>query len=139
MQVQLDVADGSVQQIDCINVLQFVPGPRRVDVWNEWHRILVPGGRVQVVVPYYSHVQAFAHPGIQWPPFSEFSFMFLDKTWRDASPSRAVSSLECNFEIISTFIDMDAEYATRPQAWKDEAARWFQNVAVQLTVWLVKR
>jgi len=135
----LDVPDASVREIVCKNILQFVPGYKRVQIWNEWYRVLMPGGRVQVIVPYYSHVQAHAHPFTQWPPFSEFSFLFLDRAWRNASPTRAVDGLECDFEVISTEIDMDAAYATRSQEWKDEALRWFANCAVQLTVWLVKR
>jgi hypothetical protein len=139
MQIQLDVPADSIRQIDCIHVLQYVSGPRRVDVWNEWQRVLVPGGRVQVVVPHYSHVQSLAHPYSQWPPLSEFSFLFLNKAWRNASQSRAVEGLECDFEVQSAAIDVDAMYATRTQEWKDEAVRWFNNCAVQLTVWLVKR
>jgi hypothetical protein len=137
--IKLDIPPGRVRQLDCINVLQYVPGWRRVPIWNEWQRLLVPGGRAQVVVPYYSHMQAFAHPQTEWPPMSEFSFMFLDKVWRNASPARAVEDLECDLVIESMATEMDAMYATRTQEWKDEALRWFLNCAVQMTVWLVKR
>jgi hypothetical protein len=78
-------------------------------------------------VPYYSHVQAYAHPYTEWPPMSESSFLFLDKRWRRGSPRRYVEGLDCDCEIESIAIDMNSVYATRTQDWKDEATRWFNH------------
>jgi len=137
------ISDESVKLIECKHVLQYLTGGERIAVWNEWYRVLQPEGRVLVVVPHYSHVRAFAHPLTQWPPLSDLSFFFLDRAWREENESRTVPLLDCDFVVdaIDPHYDATPElgYMARPQAWKDDAARWYNNVLAELTVWLVKR
>jgi hypothetical protein len=74
---------------------------------------------------------------------SDLSFFFLSKAWRDESEDRRVPLLDCDFEVESIDPAYDATpdlgYATRPQAFKDDAMRWYWNFCAELTVWLVKR
>lgn len=140
---RIPLADDSVHEITCFSVLQFMTGPQRISIWNEWYRVLEPAGRVHVTVPHYSHIRSFAHPWSQWPPMSDLSFFFLSKLWREQGPSTFVEGLECDFDIetITTPVDNDPRhgYAVRTPAWIDEATKWFWNVAAELDVWLVKR
>lgn len=140
------LADGSVRQIGCYNVLQFLTGPERIALFNAMYRVLAVDGRVDVLVPYYSHFQAFAHPLTQWPPFSEWSFYFLDRGWRSESPIRGVPGLECDFSVGPFSLDYDKEpygnriqYENRSLEWLEDAARWYHNVVVALHVWLTRR
>lgn len=46
------VADGAVQSIRASHILEHVPaGQERIDVFNEAHRVLAPGGTFEVVLP----------------------------------------------------------------------------------------
>lgn len=135
--------NASVGEIHCDNVLQYLTGRERVDLFDEMYRVLEVGGRVRIIVPYFSHPRAFAHPLTQWPPFSDLSFWFLDKAWRSDSPGKDVPGLECDFEVTALTMEPDASpelgYAIRPQAWRDDAGRWYNGVIAQMTVWLTKR
>jgi hypothetical protein len=146
------IGDETVGTIICSHVLQYLSGPERIEAWNEWYRVLQPAGRVQVVVPYYSHVRAFAHPLTQFPPLSELSFMFLSREFREANPAHPVPGLECDFEVESYQPDADrgqlerfglnpslsSAYDTRTTAWLDNAKLFSNNVIAELTVWLKK-
>lgn len=51
---RIPMADGSLDSILCTEVLEHVPDP--IAVWNEFHRLLRPGGKVLLTTPMY------------WPP-----------------------------------------------------------------------
>jgi len=136
----LDAIDtGIIDQIDCERVLQFLTGAERVRAFNEFHRVLRPGGKVRIVVPYHSHPQAYAHPYVQWPPISEHSFLFLDQSWRSEKAERFVDGLTCDFEVGPFSYDYDLRYKTRSEEWLANAVEWFHGIAVYLHVWLTKR
>ena len=61
----LDVApwpfgDGSVAAIEARHVFEHVADP--IVFMTECHRVLEPGGRLSIVVPYYRSVDAFTDP-----------------------------------------------------------------------------
>lgn len=128
----------SVDELECIDVLQFLTGLERIRIFNEMHRALRYGGTVTISVPYFSHPQAFANPLTVWPPFSEHSFLFLNKEWRDASESHAVDGLNCDFEMIYAY-DVDSVWTTRSDLAKTFAAQHYNGVIVRLSVTLTKR
>lgn len=135
--------DESVTELHCENVLQYLTVAERLYAYNEMWRVLEHGGRAKIVVPYFSHPRAFAHPLTKYPLFTDLSFWFLDKQWRSESPSKHVPGLECDFEVTTLTMDRDDSpelgYALRTQEFLDEAARWYNGVVAQLTVWLTKR
>lgn len=60
----IPVEDNSVDAIRASHVLEHVPaGQERIDVFNEVHRVLVPGGTFQVILPMVTGTwHAFADP-----------------------------------------------------------------------------
>ena len=56
----LPLADNSAGKVIAEDVLEHVPD--LVKVMEEIHRILVPGGKLTVVAPYFAHPDAFRDP-----------------------------------------------------------------------------
>lgn len=52
--------DNTFDEIDCIEVLEHLNDT--VTVIREIHRILKPGGKVKITVPYYLSVGAWSNP-----------------------------------------------------------------------------
>lgn len=85
----------SVQEVHCSHFLEHLTNPERVHFYNELYRVLVPGGTAQIIVPHWSSGRAYGDPTHQWPPVVEFSFYYLDKTWRAANAPHC--GLTCDF------------------------------------------
>lgn len=102
--------DSSVTEIFCSNYLQRVPGKMRGIVMDEFWRILKIGGKVTVVVPYWSSMGAVADFAYEWPPINDLSFTYFQKDWREANKSHL--ELKCDFAI-SYGYTLDPETALR--------------------------
>lgn len=69
-----DIADlsrfenGSVGEIYASHCLEHFPHPQTLSVLKEWHRVLVPGGKLYVAVPDFARcVELYGYSGInQW-------------------------------------------------------------------------
>jgi hypothetical protein len=44
-----------------------------------------PGAQATIIVPHWASTRAYGDPTHQWPPVSEFFFLYLDKEWRAAN------------------------------------------------------
>jgi SAM-dependent methyltransferase len=57
------LADGSVEAARCSHLMEHIPaGAERIFVMNEVHRVLVPGGHFEVIVPLFPGWGAIADP-----------------------------------------------------------------------------
>jgi len=75
-------ADGSVSEAHASHFVEHLTALERVAFCNELHRVLVPGGTCQIIVPHWASCRAYGDPTHQWPPVSEFWFYYLSKEWR---------------------------------------------------------
>lgn len=78
-------ADQSVAEAHASHLIEHLTAPERVAFVNELHRILVPGGTCQIIVPHWCSCRAYGDPTHQWPPVSEFWFFYLLRSWREAN------------------------------------------------------
>jgi SAM-dependent methyltransferase len=77
--------DNSVEETFSSHFLEHVPGPERIKLMDELHRILIPGGKAIFIVPYWSSARSIQDPTHAWPPIAEQSFLYFNKGWRDAN------------------------------------------------------
>lgn len=136
------VPAGSAHEIAVTQFLEFLRPEQRIEFFNQAYRILTDDGQLLVTVPYHSHPRAFANPRIQWPPFSEHSFLFLDKEWREGKPERNVPALTCDFPVppVATFsYGYDDMWSTRSTETISFALEHYLGVCVELYVCLPKR
>jgi len=76
-------ASNSVEEAHCSHFVEHLTAPQRIAFVNELHRVLVPGGKCQLVVPHWASCRAYGDLTHQWPPVSEFWFYYLSRTWRE--------------------------------------------------------
>jgi SAM-dependent methyltransferase len=85
----------SVEAIYTSHFVEHLTGAQRILFFNEAYRVLKPGGKIQVIVPDWSHDRAYGDPTHQWPPFSRWSFLYLNREWRAGNAPHA--GYDCNF------------------------------------------
>ena len=77
--------DGSVDEVNASHFVEHLTASERIHFANELYRVLKPGGKAQIVVPHWSSSRAYGDLTHQWPPVTEFWFLYLNKGWRAAN------------------------------------------------------
>ena len=127
--------DGSVKEIVCAHMLEYVPARQRNKLMEEIYRVLVPGGKVTVVVCYWSSPRAIQDPALEWPPFCEQSFLYFNRGWREANK---LPPLKCDFDFTYGY-QVDQETAARGSDTQPFWIKHYLNTASDLQVVLTKR
>lgn len=94
----------SVESIHSSHFVEHLDAQERVHFVNELHRVLIPGGTAQIIVPHWAAGRAYGDPTHKWPPVSEFWFFYLREEWRKANAPHTdiehnPQGYNCNFEI----------------------------------------
>jgi SAM-dependent methyltransferase len=89
--------DESVEEAHSSHFLEHLEAMERVHFVNELHRVLVPGGKCQLIVPHWASCRAYGDLTHKWPPVSEFWFYYLSKEWRAANAPHN-DFYHCDFE-----------------------------------------
>lgn len=88
--------DSSVSDAYLSHFLEHLDGPERIAVMNELWRVLVDNGKVEVVSPCWSHERAYGDPSHKWPPITTWTFLYMNKAWRDINAPHC--EYTCNFD-----------------------------------------
>lgn len=131
----LPYKDESVEEVSCVHVLSKIPGKQRGPFMDELHRILVPGGKCTVIVPYYSSMRSIMDYTYEWPPLCEMSFLYFNKGWREANK---VNGISCDFDFTYGY-QATPETASRAIEVQQEWIKKNLNSVNDLQVNLVKR
>jgi SAM-dependent methyltransferase len=129
-------ADSSVNEVSIINKLQFVPGKLRVKFMEEVWRILTPGGKASIVVPYWSHPGAIQDPSTEWPPWVDQSFLYFNKAQRTAA---GLPEIKCDFDFSFGYTLNDPEIMGKNTETQSFYVKHYLNSAAFLQVTLTKR
>ena len=89
-------ADESVDEAHASHFVEHLDGSERVKFFNELYRVMKKGAQVMIVVPDWSNDCAYGDPTHKFPPMSRWSFLYLNKGWRDQNAPH--SGYDCNFE-----------------------------------------
>lgn len=126
----------SIEEAHCSHFLEHLTGKQRIHFFNELYRILIPEGKVTIIVPHWSSERAYGDPTHQWPPVVFFSFYYLNKQWRDQNAPH--SGFECNFEA-SGGNNIGQPWTSRHPEVQNFAQSHYINVALDLIVTLIKK
>jgi SAM-dependent methyltransferase len=77
--------ENSCEELHASHFLEHVPKEKRMPLMSECWRILIPGGKMTVIVPYWASPRSIQDPTHEWPPISEESFLYYNKAWREAN------------------------------------------------------
>lgn len=141
----LDVREGipydstSVDEVYTSHFVEHLDGLERVAFFNEVCRVLKVGAQCRVIVPNWSHERAYGDPTHKFPPMCSFSFLYLNKAWRDVNAPH--SGYTCDFDatVVGTFDPNDAWIAYRTNEVKAQFMQRNVNTCMDIIATLTKK
>lgn len=130
-------ADASASEAWCSHYFEHVPGRLRMRWMDEVHRILVPGGKLTVICPYYTSMRAVQDPTHEWPPVCEASFLYFNAAWRQQNKLDHYP-VACDFDFTFGYAPAP-EWANRNEEARSFAIKHYANAVMDLHVVLTKR
>ena len=131
-------ADNSVAEVHCSHFVEHLTAPERVHFVNELYRVLVPEGKAKIVAPHWNSPRAFGDLTHQWPPVSEWWFLYVNKGWREVNAPHSDYNPEVNFEVAYAPI-LRADIAQRNQEYQMYAYANYKDAAQDLdSTWTKK-
>lgn len=129
--------DASTEEIHTSHFFEHIPQMTRPKFMDECYRILIPGGKMTVIVPYYSSMRAVQDYHHQWPPICEASFLYFNREWRKANKLDHYE-VHCDFDFAYGYA-IAPEIQSRNQEYRDVAVRNYINSVMDLHVSLTKK
>jgi hypothetical protein len=150
----------TVDEVICSHMLEHVPGKKvttavdvdwvkhtvdvrevvtypRAHFFNELYRVMKKGAKAQIVTPAWSSGRAYGDPTHEWPPVSEFGFLYLSAEWRKANAPHD-DFLSCDFDIGSGYVLHPAVLARNPD-YQQHAMSFYKEAAQDIVSTLTKR
>ena len=122
----------------CSHFVEHLTGPERIHFVNELYRVLVPEGKARIIAPHWCSPRAFGDLTHQWPPVSEWWFLYVNKGWREVNAPHSGYNPEVNFEVGYAPI-LRADIASRPQDYQMYAYANYKDAAQDLdSTWIKK-
>jgi hypothetical protein len=128
--------DGSVSELTCANVFEFIPGPERPKFMDEVYRVLEDGGKANFLVRYWNNASAYQDYAYEWPPLCEQSFLYFNAGWRKTNGLDR--PMKCNFDFVYGY-DVEPDTANRHDEVRSHNIKYFNNVVQILRLQLTKR
>lgn len=129
--------DNSVEEVNCSHFVEHLNGPERIHFANELYRVLVPDGKAAIVVPHWNSPRAYGDLTHQWPPVSEWWFLYLNKAWRESQAPHN-DEYSCNFEITYGY-SLRGDIAARPQEYQQYAMANYKDACQDIVSNWVKK
>ena len=135
--------EASVLDAHSSHFIEHLTALERVHFWNELYRVLVPGGTCQIIVPHWNSCRAYGDPTHQWPPVSEFTWLYLDRPWRLANAPHTDAAhlpggFACDFEWSYGYA-MRQDLMVRNQEYQQFALQNYKEVALDFVATVKKR
>jgi len=110
------------------------PGIKKVVRWprahffNELYRVLKPGAKATIITPHWNSCRAYGDITHEWPPVSEFFWLYLDKQWRSVNAPHD-DMYSCDFtsgyghSLHAALVGRNQEFVAEKLTWAKEAAQ----------------
>lgn len=85
----------SVSEAHSSHFLEHLTQGERVHFFNELWRVMQKDTKATIIVPSWTSERAYGDPTHKWPPVVGFSFLYLNKAWREANAPH--TGYTCNF------------------------------------------
>jgi predicted SAM-dependent methyltransferase len=133
--------DESASEVYLSHFFEHLDGPQRMKFMGEMQRILVPGGKITIIVPYGWSDRFMQDPTHKFPPLVPASFLYFDANWMKQN------LLEHYYQNYGYFADFDFTYgysleeetATRAQDQQYYRLKYYINAAQDLIVTMTKK
>jgi predicted SAM-dependent methyltransferase len=128
--------DESVEEAHASHVVEHFTPEQRIHFVNELYRVLIPGGKCQVVTPHWASCRAYGDMTHQWPPVSEFWWFYLSKKWREENAPHN-DGYTCNFDAQWGY-SMRQELLVKNQEYQQFALTNYKEAAADMITTLTK-
>lgn len=121
-------ADSSVTEINASHFVEHLTAEQRIHFINEAYRVLIPDGKLTIIVPHYASERAYGDLTHVWPPVVGFWFYYLNKDWR-ATNAPHNDQYTCHFEAAwgasyhPALTGRNPEYVQYASQWYREACQ----------------
>ena len=130
-------ANKSVDEVDVVNVIQYLTPDQRIHFVNELFRVLKDDGKARLVIPHWAASKAYADLDVVWPPIVGGWFYFLDADWRKQN-GQEKTKYKCNFTATWGW-GLHPSISTRNQEYQQHAVTFWIEAAQDLACTLVKK
>ncbi len=127
---------GSIDEVECVGVFEYVPGKLRGQFMDEVYRVLSPTGKATFAVHYWNTTRGIQDYRCEWPPLCEQSFLFFNKSWREAN--KLDLKLKCDFDFTYGY-NIEAETAARNEESRSFYIKHYTNCIDAMHLMLTKR
>lgn len=135
---KLTAGNGTLDEIELNNVLQYLTAKERVALINESYRVLKLGGKLRLLVPHWCASVAYGDMAIQWPPVAEAWIFHLSKAWREANKPVDARMYRCDFEGGWGY-GLHPAVHPRNQEYQGNAVQFYKEAAQTLVATLTKK
>ncbi|MCS7092144.1 MAG: class I SAM-dependent methyltransferase [Patescibacteria group bacterium] len=126
--------DNSIDEAICSHYIEHTSDI--IAFMEEVYRVLVPGGQIKIIAPYYNSIRAWQDPTHK-RAISEATFLYFNKQWRKINKLNHYP-IKCDFDFTYAY-DFTPDWALRSEEAKAFAIRHYTNVINDIQVILTKR
>lgn len=128
--------DSSVDEAEASHFVEHLSSSERIHFCNELYRVLKPGGKCAVIVPFWGSTRAYGDPTHQWPPVTEFWFYYLQQGWRSTEAPHTdvkhwAGGFNCDFECTWGY-SLHPAIASRNQEFQQFALNHYRESATEI-------
>jgi hypothetical protein len=127
----------SVEEVYSNQFLEHLTGMERIHFMEELWRVLIPGGKALIVVPYFSSMRAIQDPTHQWPPLAETSFLYYNRDWRQLN-ALTHYPITCDFDFVYGY-GVSPKFQQKNEETRTFASAHYVNAIEDLYVTLTKK
>jgi len=133
----------SIEEAYASHFYEHLNSQERVNFCNELYRILIPGGKCQLITPHWASCRAYGDPTHVWPPVSEFAFYYMSKEWRKGNAPHTdilnnSSGFNCDFEVTWGY-SIRQDIMSRNQEYQTFAMANYKEVCQDIVATLIKK
>ena len=128
--------DASVAEAYSAYLFNRIPAGKRGQFMDELWRVLVPGGKCTMIVPYWTSARSVQDPTSEWPPLCEQSFLYFNRKFRE--DNKVCLEMRCDFDFVYGYT-LDSETQLRPDDTRPFWIKHYANAVNDLQLVLTKR
>ena len=129
--------DASVDEVWCSHFVEHLKAPERIHFVNELYRVLKPRCSAEIIVPHWASARAYGDLTHEWPPVSEFWFLYLSREWREKNAPHTCDLYRCDFQA-NWGSSLHPDIAVRNQEHQQFAKTFYKEAAQDLVATLTK-
>jgi len=136
-------ADGQIEEAHSSHSLEHLNQIERIHFANELCRVLKVGGKCQIITPHWCAARAYGDPTHQWPPVSEWLYLYWNKVWRMQNAPHSDGEhwdkgYTCDFDFTSGN-GLHPDLLVRAQDYQQWAMQFLKEAVTDLHVTVTKR